>query len=538
MKRRGFKPGFVTFVTLMSGYMRIEDWQTHTKQLDNVHTIMQNFTEFAEAAKRDPVLSRELLPVPYNAYIGILGDARLYQKMFDVYHDLLDQSSPLAPNHHTFAAMLHALSERRDLPGVDSLEGVHTQNASDAKLIWKQYTKAFPNDPSDRVVVAFLRCLRYGRPSDVLFGLDVVREYCGLSKPGQAEVPARVPLSPHLVGAILDLCLYGRKPSLAVHYARKVMERPVREGEGLVIDRANMEQLLRAYNNLGALGAMGEADQALETLRWMLKQEALNPHYASRIRPRLETYAVALVACWQGADWASATKMFELLTGCRAEDFLDNYAGPVTIKPRPKESRFEPDETVLSAMLRTSLATNEKANMRQCLRMVEYYKVSEMLVNTISFLQERVQETQEQQADHDGAKLVKVGKLVRNMMESRGRRFYAVKLAEVVIEIVDTAMPYVPKVPGEDVELEKAPIQSSSQQYEKAADTYVVSEDERRRWLDLRQKAKEVVKAARRLKIPISPPMQEDNPLGSMQGVAHTDRRVDFDMTSRYLHSA
>lgn len=532
MKRRGFNPICRTFTTLLAGFSKIPDWRLYPNQLDNVHTIMQNYKQFIEAEKEKDPQSPELSVIPFSRYINILGDARQYQKMFDVYY-AMDDSGPLAPDNWIYASLLHALSERHVVVG-ESSESIHAKNASDARLLWKQAVKAAEKRPFEldaHVIVSLLRCLMRGRPSDVLFGLDVIHDYCGLSKPGEDPLPPKVPLNPHVITAILELCNINHKYRLAVHYMQQIMDRPLRANEILPLDRSNMEQLLQSYAFMAAIGSSSEADQALETLQWMLRQEVLNPELGQKMRPRLETYSLVLVACWRGADWASATRTFELLTGCIAEEFRDGGLRTPKIVKRSQGRSLQPDNTALSALLRTALATKDRANMRQSLRMADFFGVEEMLEWLITAMGTPPEQTGVSRDDEKWK--MKFGEKVNSRRAERHRKFYGAKLAEVVADLVDKVTPKAMAT--------QFTAASASEEHEDEGtkeQNYVATEEERTRWRALQRKAKEALRLVRSLKSPLTGPRHEDEPLGSARGLARTDQQVDWDMATRHAKSA
>ncbi|KAJ3559185.1 hypothetical protein NM688_g495 [Phlebia brevispora] len=542
MKRRGFTPTGRTFGTMLAGYSKIDDWRTHARQLEHVHMLFQNYKDWLEAQDLDSLDPRERLWLSsqFNSYIRILGDARMYQKMFDVYN-LMDPNGPTAPDASTYASLLHALSERRALEGSEN-EGKTTtdiflQNASDARLVWRQLLKHMEKAPdklapSSYVITGLLRCLTRGRPSDMLLAFDVIRDWCGLAKPGEDAPPTRVEMTPHISGAIFDLCNYHQKYRLAIHYLQCIMDQPLKQGETHPLDRQAVERVLHSYVYLASLGSMSEADQAMETLQWMLRQEIVNPNYAGRLRPSLDTYGIVLQTCWRGADWVSATRTFELLTGCSGKDFCDGQTDPPKIERRSAGKALQPNNTILSSMLRTAFASKDLANMRQCLRIVDFYKGEECLESVIALSQENlgfkefvVEGNKEQDT---------ISERIKSRHDKIWERFFGGKLAEAVIEVVDKVIPK--RRPQLAAVTSETPEDSDSEPQD-----YIATEDERKRWLSLRSKAAKAIQCLKELK-EIAPlrfvPRFETNPLGSERNRAWTDKQVEWDMTRRSMKSA
>jgi hypothetical protein len=405
MKRRGHKPTTRTYQTMFSGLSRIASWDTHPKQLEHAHSLYIALQAHVEAVKKhdpgSPDLGTALLAIA--SYIKILADARDYQKMYDVYY-ALDTNGPFAPNHLIFTAMFQALAERRSVTQSPTLEHeeerradgpamtASVQNALDAKLLWRQMLKAsqsspgFPIDPY--LVAGALRCIGQGRPSDQLFALSIVNEFLGLSlRPGEKSPPPKVELTPPLLEAVLELCNSMRKFKLCAEIVQQVIDRPRKRDAEPVLDRYHIDQVLRAYANMASPTNKSQANEAYETLLWMLRQEGIrrsgagskDNQYALRIQPQRSTFNWVLMACWKAADWHTACQTWTLMTRLRPQDFLQ--AGSQTPKPesRNRGRVLEVDAEGMSCMARTAFASKNKDAMRQCLRMIEHGGVEALL---------------------------------------------------------------------------------------------------------------------------------------------------------------
>jgi len=152
---------------------------------------------------------------------------------------------------------------------------------------------------------------------------------------------------------------------------KQVMERPERLGGVSILDRGHMEEILKAYVAVSASGSAGESYQALQTLEWMLRQE-ITGRNGPKIRPATTTFNLVLMACWRGADWDSAVRTFELMTGYSRRDFVDgrDMSRRPKLEKRSKGRNIVPDAEGMSSIVRTALASGERANMRQALRMI------------------------------------------------------------------------------------------------------------------------------------------------------------------------
>ncbi len=95
----------------------------------------------------------------------------------------------------------------------------------------------------------------------------------------------------------------------------------------------------------------------------------------------MSTYNLALLTAFRAADWPTATKTFDLMTGFHCHDFMDGVESdsPRLDKARP---RLPPTAENVSLMLRTAFATENRANMRQALRMVDFFGIKELASNS------------------------------------------------------------------------------------------------------------------------------------------------------------
>ncbi|KAF7355304.1 Pentatricopeptide repeat-containing protein [Mycena sanguinolenta] len=369
MKRRGFSPTTRTFQTMFSGYARIELWSAHTKQLENVRSLYKAYQRHIEVVKQTDPTSSELSIDPLPPYITILGNAGQYEEVFILFYSM-EKEGPLAPNKFIFTAMFQALSTTR--AGLTSAQ--YLKNATDAKVLWEQVLKASRQSGLEIdafVVTAAVIALSKGRSPEQQLAFQLVREYFGLATSDESPVHGKMPLTTHGLAAALLLCNNSQKPAECLHFFQQLMKRPSASGGVDLIDRAHVEEVLKARI---ALAAPGFAQASVETLEWMLRQEKQrHGANAQRIRPGVNTYNLVLLACWRGLDWNSATKTFSLMTGYHCHDFMDGaVAASPRIDQRPKSQQVAPTVETMSCLLRTALDTENGANMRQCLRIVDH----------------------------------------------------------------------------------------------------------------------------------------------------------------------
>ncbi|KAF8272057.1 hypothetical protein EI94DRAFT_1567094, partial [Lactarius quietus] len=192
MKRRGFMPNLRTYATLMSGYATVENWDPLTKQLNVVHSIYDQLKQQLETSGNlvEERTSRtgDLSFVQYNIalYISILGKTKNYQKAFDVFHDL-DTDGPRAPHPKVYSALLCLSADRLDPEDAEAT----AQAVSDAKYVWKRHMRSLDKQPDHRrrieprSVDAFVKVLSHGEPSDHELMFDILRDLCGLPRPGE-----------------------------------------------------------------------------------------------------------------------------------------------------------------------------------------------------------------------------------------------------------------------------------------------------------------------------------------------------------------
>jgi hypothetical protein len=367
MKRRGLSPTTRTFQTFFNGLSRIEDWSIHTKQLTNARSLYDAYQRHISSVKKHDPGSSELLIDPLAGYIRILGNAARYQEIFDIYY-AMDQEGPLSPNQFIFTAMFHAIvAAKNSVP-----EGA-AKVAADARLLWNQMNKASTRSPGFTIdsfsIVAALNALSGGNKVDHDLAFLITTYYFGLIPDKPKSTNGILPLHPESFAAILKLCNQSKRHEVCSQFLRQVRIRHEDAGGVSIIDRRHVEEVLR-----GELASEGSdvAYRALETLEWMLRQEITGPN-GPKIRPALSTYVIVVQACRRDADWKSATRTFDLMTGYHSHDFMD---GSVAETPRQDKRgpgrSFSPNAEFMSWMVQTALATKNSANIRQSLRMVDY----------------------------------------------------------------------------------------------------------------------------------------------------------------------
>ncbi|KAF8631677.1 hypothetical protein AX15_002263 [Amanita polypyramis BW_CC] len=414
MKRRGHTPTARTFQTMFNGLSRIEDWSIHMKQLANARSLYEAFQKHMASIKRAEPDSPQLSVDPLAAYIKILGDAGCYQDIFDVYY-AMDADGPLAPNKLIFAAIFQALSPKPEVAGDSSVSYLKT--AADAKLLWKQMVKLSRRSPDFQVdsfiATAAVSALTRGGPSEQSLAFEIAKDYFGLYPPEDSAPTAFLPLQPASLDVILRLCNYTQKHDLCLEFVQQVKRRPEEVGGPSVLDRGHMEEVIKAHLALSGGNLKYDAGyQALRTVEYMLRQEIVGKN-GPRIRPTITTFNLVMTSCWRSGDWRSAVRTFELMTGYHAHDFLDGAVGEIhRVDKRSPDRYFFPTPQIASSMVRTALGSGDRANMRQCLRIIHHLGLDAIVG-----------------CKTDGAESKKA---------TRSRAFYTSKLNQAILEIVES----------------------------------------------------------------------------------------------------
>ncbi|KAF9055258.1 hypothetical protein BDZ89DRAFT_938618 [Hymenopellis radicata] len=371
MKRRGFSPTTRTYHTMFNGLVRIEDWAAYPKQLKNAESLFQHYMRHIESVHAHSPKSPELSSSPLALYLKLLGDAGRYQEIFDVYYNL-DPKGPITPDHMVFTAMFQALSPLKIPYGMDS-ESTATQNASSAKLLWTQMIKVAKKTEftiDAHLVASAIIALSKGRSSDQEFAFGIVREYLGLAvEAPDKKQPAPIDLSPPAFGAVLLLCQSSDKQALAFDLFKQVKKR---RDASEIIDHGHVNEVFKARQAIDP--APQNAEFEVGILDWMLVSEAVKASNKDRketLRPQMTTFLLALNACWRTKDYPSAIKAFQMMTGYQGHDFSDG------VEKTPKFERYSHlllpvTSENASLLVRTALASENRAFMRQALRLLHF----------------------------------------------------------------------------------------------------------------------------------------------------------------------
>ncbi|XP_006460094.1 hypothetical protein AGABI2DRAFT_202788 [Agaricus bisporus var. bisporus H97] len=405
MKRRGHSPTTRTYLTIFNGLARIEDFSRCTQQLKNARSLYESFRSHIESVKRHDPSSRELSIDPLASYIKILGNARCYREIFDVFYSL-DTDGPLAPNPLIFTSIFQTLASQLE-PEAKALPQVNV------KLLWSQVIDASKRQNDfvidSHLATSAISALTRGQTPDHDRAFHIARDFYGLCVPGTQSVQGKLFLTAQTLSAILRLCNVSRNYDICIDFFNQVKRRPSNTGGVELLDRLHLEEVLRAHQSLNVKSS---AYQSLQLLQWMLRQELTGPN-GGIIRPQASTFNLILLTCWHSADWNSATRTFDLMTGYHSHDFMDGAVASVPrLDRRSNDRNIMPTAESMSSLVRTAYATKSRSHMRQCLRIIDHVGLDKLLARTTE--------------TSDGS---------RKTIKNRG--FYVAKLASAIVEMVE-----------------------------------------------------------------------------------------------------
>ncbi|KAI0081844.1 hypothetical protein K474DRAFT_1613127 [Panus rudis PR-1116 ss-1] len=486
MKRRGFVPDGRTYMTMLSGLSQIKDWKMYSKQLDHAHSLYEKGLAYLEKLKELEPNSKFMNNHFINAYLKILVNAGLYDKVFDVYM-AMDTEGPLAPDQFTYSILFHALVQRSTTAPKSDVSEAMLKSASDARLLWRQMTKSLSKRPNvaidPYVVSSAIRALTRGSPFDSHLAFDILREYAGLTKPGEPRVEPLVKMNHFILQAALELCNVTGKHRLAVHWLQLALKMIPSE-----IDRRHLNQVHAAHVNLGNAGVLDGESSSFKLLQWQLERAVV--HQQEQLRPDSSTYFYVMLDCWRIGDWASAARTFEMMTGYKMEQFNDGMEGPPTRVKRSKGLDIRPNTQIMSCFARASFAPNDPSIFRQVLRIISFYGDDYFLSDTRPY--------------NGMARDKSIGFSVQKY-----EQYYQFTLANAIISMLSTVLPKgVPKPEG-------------------------VAEGEMRAWTELGRKARALLDRDPKAVATAKAPSLESSRLGDALNVQRTDDQVDLDMTRR-----
>lgn len=299
--------------------------------------------------------------------------------MFDIFWQL-PTSGNLSPDKATFTILINALRNRKALHTEDGAAtpagaqaDVWRRNADDIRFIWKQLVSASERKRFrlDGLAIApTLFALAKGSPEAQEEAFSIVHDYLGFS-PSAEEVPRRrrVDLSPQLLTAALELCVMSGQHERCLHYVRSVMANPT-DAQSAALSNRHMHY---AFDSLAALSASASADPqsaltySSEAVRLIQRtlQEEQKGGFRLGLRLDITTYSKVFLICRRAKDWASARRLFELMTGYRLDDLklplipadASGRAGVPTNSTVPRRFQILPDAGIMNLVIRSAFAS-------------------------------------------------------------------------------------------------------------------------------------------------------------------------------------
>ncbi|KAI9467079.1 hypothetical protein BJY52DRAFT_1111545, partial [Lactarius psammicola] len=310
MKRRGFVPNIRTYATFMSGYATVKDWQPLTRQLGFAHSVHGQLMQQLETSRglvEDHTSggkgASSLVQYPIALYISILGKAGKYQKAFDVFHRL-DTDGPLAPHPKIYTALLCLSADRVDPNDTEAT----AQAVSDAKYVWRRQMRSLDRQPEHyiepRSVDAVVKVLSRGESSDHELMFDILRDICGLPRPGEDRPPPPPKVEPNvfILSETFDSCTAAGRPDMTIHYAQIAMDSPELRP---ILRVWHLPKLLRAHFALAREGSASPSwsENAAAWIEWFVAQG----HEDSL--PNKYSLTLALGLCHRIGDMPSALRI-------------------------------------------------------------------------------------------------------------------------------------------------------------------------------------------------------------------------------------
>lgn len=316
---------------MMSGYCRIEDWSQYSKQLDHVHLLYEQYSPYlaGKGIHADDDATEVLFPVAL--YITVLGRAGLFQKAFDVFHELPTEG-PHAAGALIYGSLLDALCKRRShLDTNDSDSESRKAMALEAKYVWRRMLRSMEKDPSfvmnERILSSLIKIFSHAGPApsgDPDFAFDIIRDHFGLLGPDDALPKTRkqksahtqtVPLEHHSLLTVLQYANTVRRPEHCIHYAEQIMANAKRGGIQLFVYPHAMETLY-AHNALALAGDKTQGTKAAKMLSWVFQREGSRPS----CQPPRKVYTLAWRICATCGDFAAAKRVFYMATGYAVDE--------------------------------------------------------------------------------------------------------------------------------------------------------------------------------------------------------------------------
>ncbi|KAH9045337.1 hypothetical protein EDB85DRAFT_19555 [Lactarius pseudohatsudake] len=216
--------------------------------------------------------------------------------------DLAGNMLQHAPHPIVYSALLCHLADRADSYSVGF------QVVSDAKYVWRQLVRNLDEQPKHyiepRSVDAVIKVLSRGYKSDRELMFDILRDICGLPRPGENRPPPPPKVEPNMfiLDEALDSCIMASRPEMAIHYAQIVVDSPELRP---IIQVWHLRKIITAHIALAEMGPPSPAhsESAATWVEWFMAQgheDSVDIQYS------LNT---ALMTCHHCGDMPSALRI-------------------------------------------------------------------------------------------------------------------------------------------------------------------------------------------------------------------------------------
>lgn len=375
MKRRGFKPNLRTYHTLLSGYAKAPP-AVLTQAQGTMERAQNIYNQYKLYCDQLPPNSTQRSSTPTNDYLRILAKSGQYEAMFEVFRDM-PPTGPFSPDLVTFTELINAIRHRkmpRVVPGdvpIAMEANAALRNAEDVGLLWKGLVRAseMQRFKIDAYAVApTIFALARGSAASREQAFSIVHDYLGFSlDAGTTPKPRNIALSSQLLTSVLELCIITKNHERCVHYAKSVMAKPSGH-EPRVLQSSHMISALQSLAALSTPQSRGVAGQALAFIQWMLQEEAKGG-WRRELRPNINAYLQAFLACRRAEDWATACRLFELMSGYCVSDFerplvppeLRGCSAPSN-HGLPARFAVLPDPAIMNLMARTAVLSSSSGS--------------------------------------------------------------------------------------------------------------------------------------------------------------------------------
>jgi len=434
MKRRQVAPTTSTFLAVLVGVTKVQDWTKNTALLKRVHAAYQQCLAHLENLRHKNPHHPDLIPWPINAYIKVLGNAKMWHQIFDVFWSMKNYAPP---DETTYAIMLQLLQNRKNLKShgckldssldeeiamwedvngvaegeqlasakseeeipdsgnmknaednVPSEKDVDKRNAQEARTIWDTLINSATatGNIGAKVCIngyhveAMLRLMARGGPGDQRFGFNIVHTFLQpLRLSGEKKVkdipPNTVKINKYTLDATLELCSLSGKPGAAIECFRIVTDPSEKSELWKVLDEKHMGYVFKAYADvISSHGVLSDGREAVAVLEWMIR--CVKEKGQTHLTPTMRHCMYVLTAAANGGDVSSALRVYELMTGHQRGEFMDGAPPP---KRRPDCSVLGPEVKLrwnyycMDQLIKAASVARSVQYMRVALRILAYY---------------------------------------------------------------------------------------------------------------------------------------------------------------------